>query len=157
MASWIQRLTGNAYLGYRAVLAHPLRKLFSLDRRTGKARFLANYATEGLLPMTDAGRQVLQGAARCIHCGLCEAYDPALSALPRTAYDGASLLAVAYARATPDLPHARTVLAQLTDAQLEGGEAVCPTRVPLRAIAAHLRSELERLDALSAPPRGLGP
>jgi succinate dehydrogenase/fumarate reductase-like Fe-S protein len=143
----LQELKGDLYLGYRALFAHPLKRLFSRDDRSGKQRFLDNYASEGLVPITVEDRQVLHAAARCIHCGLCDAYDLALAAIPRTTYDGASLLPIAYSRSTLDLPRARTVLAQLRDEHLVQAEAVCPTRVPLRRIAGYLQRKLQEVSA----------
>lgn len=141
----LKKLKGNLYLGYRALIAHPLRKLFDTDPRSGKERFLANYAPEGLVPISLEDRAVLKGASRCIHCGLCDAYDPSMSALPRTMYDGASLLPVAYARATPGLNRIAAVLERLEDAALVKAERVCPTRVPLKEIAAMLKRKLAEL------------
>ncbi len=144
-SSILQRLKADAFLGYRAIIAHPLKKLFSVDERSGKDKFLANYGPEGLVPMSAEDRQVLRGASRCIHCGLCDAYDLALAALPRTTYGGASLLPVAYSRATPDLPRARAAIERVSPAELSRAEAVCPTRVPLRQIDHYLRRKLEQV------------
>ena len=160
MAGAFQRLKGDLYMGYRAAIAHPLRMLFSGDERTGKQKFLDNYAREGLLPTSAEDREVLHAASRCIHCGLCDAYDAALSSLPRTLYDGASAIPVAWARATPDLPTARAALQRILPEQLARAEAVCPTRVPLRRVAAYLQRKLEELarvralgDGVEGPPR----
>jgi succinate dehydrogenase/fumarate reductase-like Fe-S protein len=141
----MQKLKGDLYLAYRALFAHPLRQLFSTDQRSGKQRFLDNYAPEGLVPMSAGDRQLLYQASRCIHCGLCEGFDDALSVLPRTTYDGSSLLAICYSRATPDLPRARAALEGLSEAQLVRSEAVCPTRVPLRSLLGYLRRQLDEV------------
>ena len=154
MAGGLKRLKGDLYMGYRAAIAHPLRLLFSQDERTGKQKFLDNYAPEGLLPTTALDREVLQAASRCIHCGLCDAYDGALSSLPRTLYDGASVLPVAWSRATPDIPATRAAVARLAPEQLARAEAVCPTRVPLGAIAAYLQRKLSELDDVRGPSDG---
>jgi succinate dehydrogenase/fumarate reductase-like Fe-S protein len=146
MPGFLQRQAGTLYLGYRALIAHPLKKLFQRGDATPKERFLRNYAPEGNIPTSTEDRRVLRGASRCIHCGLCEAYDAALAQLPRTLYGGASLLPVALARATPDLPRARALLQKLNPESLARGEAVCPTRVPLREIAAYLSRRLQALD-----------
>lgn len=145
---FMNRLKGDLYLAWRAAVAHPLRQLFSGDERSGKERFLRNYAVEGNLPTSAEDLRALRGASRCIHCGLCDAHDPSLSKLPRAVTDGPSALPVALSRAMPDLPHARPVLPLLEDAALAEGERVCPTRVPLREIAAYLRRKLGELDAL---------
>jgi len=158
MPDFLQRQVGTLYLAYRALLAHPLKKLFQDGALTPRERFLRNYAPEGNVPTSEEDRRVLRGASRCIHCGLCEAYDGALAQLPRTLHGGASLLPVALARATPDLPRARALLARLKPESLSRGEAVCPTRVPLREIASFLSRKLLQLDeavkaaATDAPP-----
>jgi succinate dehydrogenase/fumarate reductase-like Fe-S protein len=145
MPKLVQKLKGNSYLVYRALI-HLLKQPFAGDGRGGKARFLANYAPEGNLPTSTEDRAVLRGASRCIHCGLCEAYDLALAAQPRSVYEGASALPVSYARAVPDLRHARKALERLDEGQLAGAEAICPTRVPLREIARYLKRKLAELD-----------
>ncbi|HVE85395.1 MAG TPA: hypothetical protein VND93_21225 [Myxococcales bacterium] len=157
MPGFLQRQAGTLYLGYRALIAHPLKKLFQSSAPTPKERFLHNYAPEGNIPTSQEDRRVLRGAARCIHCGLCEAYDGALSQLPRTLYGGASLLPLALSRATPDLPRARALLGKLDPQSLIRGEKVCPTRVPLREIAVFLARRLRELDetvrAAGGPPK----
>lgn len=149
MSALGQKLRGNLYLAYRALIAHPLRRLFRDEPGTGQQRFLANYGPEGNIPYTEEDRAILRGASRCIHCGLCNAYDRALLETSRQLYAGASLIPLSYARATPDLPRARATLAALRDDGLLRSEAVCPTRVPLRAIAALLRRKLQELDAIA--------
>src|SRR5512140_609352 len=159
--SALEKMKGNLYLGYRALVAHPLRKLFHPEEGSGIQRFLRNYAPEGNIPLAAEDRAVLQGASRCIHCGLCDAFALALDAVPRTVDPGVSLLPVCYARATPDLPHARAALAALGEDQIRGAEAVCPTRVPLVALAQLLRRKLAQLDAAveaaGRAPRPFGP
>ena len=150
MSTGGKKLKGDLYMGYRAAIAHPLKKLFSRDERTGKQRFLDNYAPEGLIPTSAADREVLEQASRCIHCGLCDAYDPTLSTLPRTVYGGVSLLPVSYSRATPDMPRARQAIETIRPEALVQAEAVCPTRVPLQRIARYLKGRLAQLDACGA-------
>lgn len=147
-------IKGNLYLAWRAVVKHPLRLMFSTDERPGAQRFLDNYAPEGLIPFTLEERRVLATASRCIHCGLCDAYDPALAAQPKTRFDGPSAIPLAWARATPDLPRARAALAALDDDALSRAEKVCPTRVPLRQLAQTLRAKLQQLDEVEVPSAG---
>jgi len=150
-SGFLHKLKGDLFLGYRAVIAHPWRKLRDEDLRTGEERFLANYGPEGLLPTTAADREVLNGASRCIHCGLCDAYDRSLSVLPRTVHLGASQLAVSYSRAAPDIRYTAEILARLEESQLVRAEAVCPTRVPLRQLVVYLRRKLVELQAHPPP------
>jgi hypothetical protein len=141
----------NAYLAYRAVFFHPLKKLLSRDTRTGMEKFLANYGAEGLVPTTDADRLVLRGASRCIHCGLCDVMDAVLSVAARRDYDGMSRFPVAYTRASGDAPWVLQAATLADDAALARGEAVCPTGVPLRALAAYLRRKAGEVSRAMAP------
>ena len=133
------RIKGDGYLAYRALIAHPLLKLFRRDDRTGRQRFLANYGPEGLIPLTEGDRRIIRGASRCINCGLCDSQDLALSAIPRTVYQGASLLPVAFSRAAPQFPRLKLILESLRADSLERAEAICPTRVPLQALVNYVR------------------
>jgi len=146
--SLVQKLKGNLYLGYRALIAHPLRMLMEQEQGPGEQRFLRNYAGEGNIPLTLEDREVLRGASRCIACGLCDGFDGALASASRTVHLGASLFPVSLSRATPDLPHARADVEAIAQDQLWKSEAVCPTRVPLRAIAGYLKRKLEELDRM---------
>ncbi len=137
MQFW-RKLKANLYWGYRAVIAQPLRRLLRPNSSDGLHRFLANYAVEGLLPMTAEDHQVLRGASRCIHCGLCDAFGPRSEG----SFQGASSLPVAYSRATPHLVNLESALSNLRAEALERAEAVCPTRVPLRALADYLQRKL---------------
>ncbi len=143
--SLLKRLQGDAYLGYRALLVHPLKKLLSRDDRPGKQRFLDNYASEGLVPTSDEDRRVLAGAARCINCGLCEFADLALGAAHRVAFNRMSLFATAYTRMSSDAPSVLPAVRLATDESLAAGERVCPTRVPLRALVAYLRRKSDEV------------
>ncbi len=105
------------------------RRLF-LGRRDdgGEARFLLNFAEEGMAPLTaDEGRTVL-ALSNCIYCGLCEAVCP--SPVDRwPAYTRALDLA---ADAAQDIP------ASCPAECLECAK-ICPTRVPLKDIPAFVR------------------
>src|SRR5215469_8391566 len=116
-----KKLEANAYWGYRALIAQPLKRLFQVGATSGVERFLANYGSEGLLPLTEADRQVLRGASRCIHCGICDAFGPE----SRGSFQGASYLATAYSRATPHLTDLEAALAGLAPKDLERAEALC--------------------------------
>jgi len=137
MQFW-KKLEANLYWGYRAVIAQPLKRLLQGDSAKGLQKFLANYAPEGLLPLTADDHQVLLGASRCIHCGLCDASTAAGDG----SFLSVSLLPVAYARATPHLVNLEGALSELHFDALKKAEAVCPTRVPLVALARYLQRKL---------------
>jgi len=144
-------------LGVRAVVLHPLRQLFTPPDRKGKAGFLRSYAPEALVPATAQDRADLQRFTGCVNCGLCDAICPLVAKLPPSEWRGPSLFALAYSRASPELPHLRGPVALL---DLCGTctrcRDVCPRGVPLLDIFAYTRRKLAQVDAVrsetSSPP-----
>ena len=61
----------SPYLAWRALVAHPLRRIFG-RRGTGLERFQAAYVAEGLAPTTPEDRALGEAASACVACGLCE-------------------------------------------------------------------------------------
>ena len=137
------RLAADGYLAWRALVAHPLRRAFDAGPR-GREKFLAHYAPEGLVPTTPADKAMLAAAGRCIGCGLCDAFDGQLARLPKAVYGGASLLPLQYARSSVELVHAAGALRSIDPEAYRAAEAVCPTRVPLVALARWLTERLAR-------------
>lgn len=137
------RLAADGYLAWRALVAHPLRRAFDAGPR-GREKFLAHYAPEGLVPTTPEDKAMLAAAGRCIACGLCDAFDGQLGRLPRAVYGGAALVPLRYARSSVDLVHAGAAIRAVDPAAYRDAEAVCPTRVPLVALAGWLKERLER-------------
>lgn len=137
------RITGNLYLGFRAMVVHPLRWIFGKTLE-GKDAFLANYGPEGLVPTPPEDKAMLAAAGRCISCGLCDQLDGQLGRIARSAYDGVSLLPRQYARSSVEIFHAREALRVIDPEAYREAEAVCPTRVPLVALAAWLEDRLAR-------------
>lgn len=139
------RVVGNLYLGYRAMVVWPLKSLLP-GRERGVSRFWKNYASEGLIPSTGEDREMLAASSRCISCGLCDAFDPALGRLGAD-YDGVSTLPRQVARSSADLAVAAPLLARIHPASYRQAESVCPTGVPLVGIAHWLRDRAERVAA----------
>jgi hypothetical protein len=135
---------GNLYLGWRAVVVHPVQ--LALRGEPGASRFRANFFPEGLIPTTLEDRDRLREASRCVHCGLCDAPGTA-AGLPSP-----SLLPLVFSRSTVELPQARAALARFgaASAPLAAGEALCPTGVPLRRLASWLAERLQRVDEARA-------
>jgi heterodisulfide reductase subunit C len=133
-----------AYLGWRAVVVQPLKRL--AQRGSALSRFAAAYQVEGLLPTSEADRELQRLAARCTGCGLCEAGcalapSPALSALGLPA-----AFRLAGRRATA-LPLERELLEAC--AACLGCDRRCPAGVPITRLVAALR---ERALAPPGPP-----
>jgi len=137
------KLGALAYLGWRALVAHPLGRL--LRRGSGAARFAANYESEGLVRTRPEDRAVGEAASACIGCGLCE-IGCDLAASPAVRSLGLHAAFRLYSRSSVDLPHA--VEALQACAGCSGCEALCPTGVPIDRV---VRDLLVRAKALGAP------
>src|SRR5512138_3431857 len=124
-----------AYLGWRAVVAHPLKRAFR-RRGTGLERFSAAYVSEGLVPTRTEDRAVGEAAAACIACGLCEAGCDLAGASPEIRALGLHAAFRLYSRSSTELPLAREALAAC--ARCDGCDALCPTGVPISRVVAHL-------------------
>ena len=152
----MRRLFAFFLLGLRAIFLHPIRQLFTPPDRKGKAGFLRSYAPEALVPATPQDRRDLMRFTGCVNCGLCDAVCPLIAKLPPSEWRGPSLFALAYSRASPELPHLRGPVALL---DLCGTctlcRDVCPRRVPLLDIFAFTRRKLAQVDALRSDASGI--
>jgi succinate dehydrogenase/fumarate reductase-like Fe-S protein len=148
----VTRLFALLLLGLRALLLHPLAQLFRLPEQKGKQRFLSNYAPEALVPMTAFDRAALPRFSGCVNCGLCDAVCPLVGRAELQDWRGPSLFAIAYSRATPELPHLRAVIGTLDACGLcHACQDVCPRAVPLLDIFTFTRRKLLEVDEARAP------
>ncbi len=137
-------LSAIAYLAWRAIFAHPLKRLF---KQHGSAidRFHAAYVAEGLVPTRPEDRAAGEEAAACIACGLCETGCSLAEASAPVRALGLHAAFRLYSRSMADLPFAREALEAC--ARCEGCDALCPTGVPISRVVAHLRAEAARAEA----------
>lgn len=126
-----------AYLAWRALVAHPLKKLFR-QHGTALARFEASYVSEGLVPTRPDDRAVAEAASACIACGLCEVGCELAGATPAIRALGLHAAFRLYSRNAAELPLARAALDAC--AACSGCDALCPTGVPISRVVAHLRA-----------------
>lgn len=136
------KLGAFAYLGWRALVAHPLRRVF--ERGRGAARFAANYESEGLVRTRPEDRAAGEAAAACISCGLCET-GCEMAAPPAVRSLGLHAAFRLYSRSSAELPHALEALEAC--AGCSGCEALCPTGVPIGRLVSQM---LERARELGA-------
>lgn len=109
--------------------------------RAGIVAFRANYAADGLAPVTAAQRAEMGTFGRCIACGLCDRGEAERIARSGGAYSGVMELILAASRSMPDFGAAAVGFAHVPAAALEEKERLCPTSVPMRQIAAFVREK----------------
>jgi succinate dehydrogenase/fumarate reductase-like Fe-S protein len=134
------RFRALSYLAYRAVLAHPLKRLRQAG--SGLDRFLGHYGGEGLLPTRLEDREVGEAASACIACGLCELSCGLAGAVPTVRALGLEAAFRLYGKSSAELPHAREALVACAACDRCG--PICPTGVPIARVVRHLLSRLER-------------
>ena len=110
------------------------------ERRPGLESFRANYADDGLSAVSASDRAQMGDFGRCIACGRCDRDDGPRIAASKGQYPGTMNLVLAATRSMPDFAAAARSFAHLNDADLERKEALCPTGVPLRRLAAFVRA-----------------
>jgi hypothetical protein len=122
-----------------AFLVMLVKKVFATGPR-GLARFRANFEAEHLSSLDAAEWAELPMFSRCIACGRCNVGDGPRIAASRGAYPGTMGLMVASSRSLPDFAAASESLRWVTDDELAEKEALCPTGVPMRRVAAFIRA-----------------
>ena len=138
-----------AYLAYRALVAHPLKRLFT--RGSGEERFLASYGAEGLSPTTVEDEEAAEAASACISCGLCESGCSLASASPSVRALGLHAAFRLYSKSALALAAAPEALAACTGCA--GCEALCPTGVPISRLVRLFAARAERRPPPPAAPR----
>jgi len=106
----------------------------------GLERFRENYAEDGLKPVSEGERREMADFGRCIACSRCNRGDDRHIIESKGQYAGTMGLVLAASRSMPDYRAATLGFAHLSDVDLEQKERLCPTRVPLRRLAAFVRS-----------------
>lgn len=129
------------YLAWRALVAHPLRKVFR-TRRKGLDLFLSQYGSEGLVVTHPDEREAMAEAGRCISCGLCELSCDLTQSSQAVRALGLPAVFRLYSRNLSEMPLAAEALNACS--RCGACDALCPTQVPISALVARLRQMAER-------------
>jgi len=133
-----------------ALLRTLLGNLFG--RQRGLADFQRSYAPDRLAPMSPADRRRLPLLSGCVACGLCDIGEGARAAASGGVYAGVMDLMLASARGMHDYDAAVSAFHAVGDDRLAQLEARCPTAVPMRDVAAFVRSKAAEVAARTARP-----
>jgi hypothetical protein len=135
-----------------ALVVTTVRLIFGRGRN-GIQAFRDNYDADGLPPLTSAERLEVESFQRCIACGLCDRGEAERVAASGGAYRGVMSLVLAASRSMPDYRAAAYSFSFVTDEVLAEKELVCPTHVPMRAIARFVRAKADAVGGPLALPR----
>jgi hypothetical protein len=117
-----------------------------LGARRGLRDFRRSYAADRLPPVTPDERRRLPGLSGCIACGLCDIGEGARIARSNGGYAGVMDLMLASSRSMPDFDAAVRSFDAIGDERLAELEERCPTRVPMRQVAAFVRAKAAERD-----------
>ncbi|HLK37301.1 MAG TPA: hypothetical protein VKU41_11155 [Polyangiaceae bacterium] len=109
--------------------------------RRGLLDFQRSYAADRVPPVSADERAVIGAASRCIACGRCDVGEGARIVRSGGVYAGVMDLMVSASRGMPDFDAAARSFAAVDDARLGELEPLCPARVPMRRVAAFVRSK----------------
>jgi len=112
-----------------------------LGTRRGLAAFRRSYAADRLPPLTPDERKELPELTGCIACGLCDVGEGARIVRSGGTYAGVMDLMLASSRNMPDFDAAARSFEAVGDDRLAQLEPRCPTRVPMRRLAAFVRQK----------------
>jgi succinate dehydrogenase/fumarate reductase-like Fe-S protein len=121
--------------------------------RRGLAEFRRSYAADRLPPLRPSERQLLPRLSGCIACGLCDVGEGAAMARSGGRYTGVMDLMLASSRNMPDYDAAVVSFEAVGDERLAELEARCPARVPMRELAAFVRSKAAEMSSPSGNDR----
>jgi hypothetical protein len=121
--------------------------------RRGLAAFEKSYAKDRLPPVSPEERRALPLFGGCIACGLCDLGEGARAAASLGVYAGVMDLMLASSRSMPDFDVAAASFDAVGEARLAELEKGCPTRVPMREVAAFVRGKARDLSGRAAPKR----
>ena len=124
-----------------------------IGTRRGLAEFRRSYAADRLPPLSPSERELLPRLSRCIACGLCDVGEGAAMVRSGGRYAGVMDLMLCSSRNMPDFDAAARSFEAVSDGRLAELEARCPARVPMRELAAFVRSKAAEMSSPSGNDR----
>jgi hypothetical protein len=124
-----------------------------IGTRRGLAEFRRSYAADRLPPLSPSERELLPRLSRCIACGLCDVGEGAAMVRSGGRYAGVMDLMLCSSRNMPDYDAAARSFEAVGDDRLAELEARCPARVPMRELAAFVRSKAAEMSSPSGNDR----
>jgi len=124
-----------------------------LGTRRGLAEFRSSYAPDRLPPLTPDERRGLPELTGCIACGLCNVGEGERIARSGGVYAGVMDLMLASSRNMPDFDAAVRSFEAIGDDRLAELEGRCPVGVPMRKLAAFVRTKAAEM-AQTGPVNG---
>ena len=126
-----------------------LRSIFAnlFGKRRGLPAFRRSYAADRLPPLSAEERRELPLLTGCVACGLCDVGEASRMVRSHGAYAGVMDLMLASSRNMPDFDAALRSFDAVGDERLEELEARCPAKVPMRRLAAFVRSKAAEVAA----------
>ena len=121
--------------------------------RRGLADFRRSYAADRLPPLSPGQRRLLPRLSGCIACGLCDVGEGAAIARSGGRYAGVMDLMLTSSRNMPDYDAAARSFEAVGDERLAELEGRCPARVPMRELAAFVRSKAAEMSSPSGNDR----
>jgi hypothetical protein len=121
--------------------------------RRGLADFRRSYAADRLPPLRLSERRLLPQLSGCIACGLCDVGEGAAMVRSGGRYAGVMDLMLASSRNMPDFDAAARSFEAVGDERLAELEGRCPARVPMRKLAAFVRSKAAEMSSPSGNDR----
>jgi hypothetical protein len=140
------RLYALLILGW-ALIRSLLAPLFGARR--GLTDFRRSYAADRLPPVAADERRYLPELSGCIACGLCNVGEGPAIARSAGSYAGVMDLMLASSRNMPDYDAAVRSFDAVGDDRLAELEVRCPVGVPMRKLAAFVRSKAAEVIASS--------
>lgn len=119
------------------ILKLPFRNLKKTDNYN---LFIQKYASDNIIPISEAEREVFAIYEKCINCGLCQANCPVLESPYIEQFIGPLAITTAFSRSLPDVNTLNKLVYYCT--QCGKCQSVCPQNISIVDIVCFLRRKI---------------